>query len=242
MFSIIFADNSFWRYEHVVFSILGSGCLYFFYGLSDKFKNLRSDDVVKYKDNKFILLVSAIHVGLQVAYHFAYNFAFIEYLSRLTFIFLVIYLNQNYVKNIQNFSENFKLQIDKALQVFGIFVLFVVFLSILNARAENSCGQNLYGLYIFIYLCLAGISFANAYQNLSQCRRDIRSVFEDIDKADLQYLTVASEILESTSNLTIFFYYFSLVVFSGTIVSIFVLYFKFSHSTSQLVCVDVFQY
>lgn len=240
MFSLIFADNSFWRYEHFIFSMLSGGCIYYLYICLNKFDNLRPDIANEYKAKKLALTVAMGHLTLQFLYHFVYNLAIIEYASRLTFILILIYLNQNFLGYQKSITEEQKSQLKNITQVFVAFILFVAFLSILNAKSENSCGQNLYALYIFIYLCIAGASMLNSYQNLKTISSDISFISDNNGQMNATSIGLMIKLLDQLSELRMLFYHFVFAVMSSCIIGMIILYLKYHSLNSTVFCKDLY--
>jgi len=239
MFSLIFADNSFWRYEHFIFSVLSGACIYYMYIAFNKFENLRPDVADEYKVKKLILTAVTAHLCLQFCYHFIYNLAIIEYTSRLVFIIIVIYLNRTFLTFQKTITEENRAQLEKAQQVFAAFVLFVAFLSILNAKSQNSCGQNLYGMYMLIYCCVSGVSLFNGYLNLKTISSDIQAISSFRETMSAADIKIALATLEQLSTLRIVLFHFLLAITLSGFFGIILMYAKFHDLGSTLLCKDL---
>lgn len=148
MISFFYSTNKFWFTEKFLYSIF-TGIFLFFYILA--YRSIEKDQNKVISDfKKFFLLLSLIQILVQFTYYFLYPFSFLYYCVDFLYCTQLVSLINHLIRNIDFFSKDFNNKFDKfCIFVLG-FLVVTLFVSIIELRSENQCGQNMLYFRIFI--------------------------------------------------------------------------------------------
>ena len=178
MFSLIFSQSLFWFLNHLTFSALSGGCVYYITILKEKYDALSK--VQAESKSEFVQLISAVavHLSFQFLFHFVYTFSIFDSASKFVFLFFLIFINRIYFKKIHNISDDHKSTILMCSDFFTVFLIFICFLSVLGSQSSNSCGQALFFVWMFCYVVVGMVSMTNCYINIRNTDNELAKLLK----------------------------------------------------------------
>ena len=176
MISLFYSTNEFWFTEKFLYSIFTSIFLFFYIIAYRSIEKDQNKVISEFK--KFFLLLSFIQIIVEFFYYFIYPFSFLFYCVDFFYCTLLVCLINHFIRNIELFSKDFNNKFDKfCIFVFG-FLIITLFVSIIELRSKNQCGQNMLYFRIFIIFMIWITCLVLIVIILNQISEQMDNIFE----------------------------------------------------------------